>query len=126
MKSLSERVCLEFLRSRRGVFFTASSRQKETDALSRARARVPVKPFINSGGSKNFPLPIATSVICLLVEMACAHVYAYVCHEGSGTSGSLGGRRISVIDGAQPPASLGRSRNRRHQGDDTDGIMLLM
>jgi len=36
-------------------------------------------------------------------------VYAYVCHEGFGTSGSLSGRRISVIDGTA--ASLGGGRD---------------
>lgn len=62
-KSPRERVCLEFLRSRRGIFFsfTASSRTER----DRRPFALPFQPFINSGGSKNFPLPIATSVICL-------------------------------------------------------------
>lgn len=51
-----------------------------------------------------------------------------VCHEGSGTSGCLGGRRISVIDGAQPSrrvASLGGGAGTDDTSeDDTDGIML--
>ncbi|TGZ46765.1 Uncharacterized protein DBV15_05517, partial [Temnothorax longispinosus] len=41
---------------------------------------------------------------------------------GLGTSGSLSGRRISVIDGTA--ASLGGGRDRRHQGEITGGIML--
>ena len=40
---------------------------------------------------------------------AYVNVYAYVCHEGFGTSSYLSGRRISVIDGTA--ASLGGGRD---------------
>lgn len=73
-------------------------------------------------GELSAPISDAAGV-CLPAETECARApslyvrvrklaYAYVCHEGSGTSGSLGGRRISVIDGTA--TSLG--------GDTTDDI----
>lgn len=55
---------------------------------------------------------------------ACAYVnvHVYVCHEGFGTSGSLSGRRISVIDGTA--ASLVGGRDPTTSRGDTDGVML--
>jgi len=91
-------------------FFTVSSRQKDRQSLSFPLTLYRADSWL---GELSAPISDAGNV-CLLVEVRRARVcvYAYVCHEGFGTLGSLSGRRISVIDGTA--ASLGGDRD-RHQ-----------